>query len=278
MKKIFSFPFLLFVALAVLVSGGTLRAQVRGNGIVKEQTRILNKFQSIASVGSVDVIVKQGDHFSAVVRADENLIPYIKTEVKNNTLYVSVSRSIWDAKTLEVYVTTKDLQRVMLSGSGDFFCKTPFKTSNLQLIISGSGDVEAALQAENVQVKVSGSGDVNITGIRGNLEVDGVGSGDVQAGGLQLESCSVKLAGSGDVKLKGRTAKLTVSVVGSGDVDARELAAVKVNIKDTGSGDVSVHAIDSLDALLMGSGDLRYSGTPSHVKVSAHGSGDVYKK
>lgn len=278
MKKI-TFLFLRLMSLVfVMFVAGTLHAQVRGNGIIEEQTRSLSGFNAIVSVSSVDVFVKQGDTYSVVVRADGNLLNYVKTEVKNNTLYVSVTKNIWRAKMLEVYVTMKELQKVVLSGSGDFYCKSPFTTSNLLFVISGSGDAEASLKAKNVQVKVSGSGDVKLRGIRGNFEVEIAGSGDVEAYGLQLENCSIKIVGSGDVELKGRTAKLTALIAGSGDVDADGLTAVKVNVKNTGSGDVSVHAVDILEATLVGSGDLGYTGNPAVFKVNAAGSGEVYRK
>ena len=272
----FSSRFLLFVFVSLFA--GSLYAQVRGNGIVEEQTRDISGFSAISSVGSVDVYVKQGDAFSVVVRADGNLLNYIKTEVRNNTLIISVTKNIWRAKTMEVHITMKSLQKVMLLGSGDFYCKSPFSVQNLQFVLSGSGDAHAVLKASNVQIKVSGSGDVDLSGIRGNLSIGISGSGDVEADGLQLENCTLKVTGSGDVALNGRTAQLTAVVVGSGDVEAGGLAAVSVNVKNTGSGDMTIHAIDKLEATLAGSGDLGYIGNPAVLKVNASGSGDVYKK
>lgn len=278
MKKTNIFSVRLLSFIFILIFAGTLQAQVRGNGVIKEQTRVLSGFNAITSVNSVDVFVKQGDAFSVVVRADGNLLNYIKTEVSHNTLVISVTRNIWRAKKLEVYVTMKALQKVVLSGSGDFYCKSPFSVQNLQFVLNGSGDVKAVLLAKNVQIKVNGSGDVDVSGIRGNLDVDVNGSGDVEADKLQLETCSLNVTGSGDVKLNGRTALLTAVTIGSGDVEAGGLAAVSVSVKNTGSGDMSVHAIDKLEVTLAGSGDLGYTGNPDVLKVSTSGSGEVYKK
>jgi hypothetical protein len=275
MKKfMLQIPFLLFA----LVVSNACYAQLRGNGIVEEQNRSLKSFQSIVSVSSVDIVVRQGDTFSAKVVADGNLIPYIKTEVKNNTLYVSVTKSIWKAKKMEVQLTLKDLHKVALSGSGDFICNRPFKTSGIEFVVSGSGDVEAALDTPAVQVKISGSGDVELQGVRGKLVAAVSGSGDLEASGLQLEDCTLKVTGSGDVELKGRTALLTLLSVGSGDVDASGLTAVQVKIKASGSGDMYVHAVERLEGTMAGSGDLRYAGNPAYVRVAATGSGDVYHR
>ncbi|HFB61406.1 MAG TPA: DUF2807 domain-containing protein [Bacteroidetes bacterium] len=275
MKKfILPFSFLLLTLFVARISF----AQVRGNGVVEEQTRLTGRFQSIVSVSSVDIVVRQGDAFTVKVVADGNLIPYIKTEVKNNTLYVSVTKNIWKAREMEVQVTLKELHKVVLSGSGDFSCERPFKTSGIEFVVSGSGDVEAALDTPAVQVKMSGSGDVELQGIRGKLVADITGSGDLEASKLQLEECTLKVTGSGDGVLKGRTAQLTVLSVGSGDVDASGLTAVVVKIKANGSGDILVHPAERLEGTLAGSGDLRYSGSPAFVKVAATGSGNVYHR
>ncbi len=278
MKKMDLFSTRLLSFIFVLLFAGSLHAQIRGNGIIEEQIRNLSGFNAITSVGSVDVFVKQGNTFSVVVRADGNLLNYIKTEVKNNTLLISVTKNIWRAKTLEVHITMKTLQKVALTGSGDFYCKSPFSVQNLQFMLTGSGDVKASLKAKNVQVKIAGSGDVELNGIRGNLNVEVTGSGDVEATGLQLETCSLKIAGSGDVELKGRAVQLIALLAGSGDVEAGGLTAVNVLVKNAGSGDVQVHVTDKLEATLRGSGNLGYSGNPSVVKVSASGSGDVYHR
>ncbi len=278
MKKTF-YPFAkLLSVIIVLFFAFQLQAQILGNGHIQEQSRALNGFNAITSTGSVDVYVKQGNAFSVVVRADGNLLNYVKTEVKNNTLIISVTKNIWRAKTLEVYVTMKNLQKVVLTGSGDFYCKSPFTAHNLQFILTGSGDAKAALEAKNVQVIAGGSGDVDLSGIRGNLGIEVNGSGDVTATGLQLETCSLKVTGSGDVELKGRADQLTMVVVGSGNVTASGLAAVSVNVQNTGSGDAFVNAIDKLEVSLTGSGDLGYKGNPAVLKVNTAGSGDIYRK
>ncbi len=278
MKKTTLFSTQLLSFVFILLFAGSLQAQVRGNGVIEEQSRALSGFNAISSSGSVDVFVAQGNTYSVVVRADGNLLNYIKTEVRNNRLIISVTKNIWHAKTLEVHITMKALQKVVMSGSGDFYCKSPFSVQNLQLILSGSGDAKVVLEAKNVHIKVRGSGDVEVSGIRGNLGIDINGSGDVEASGLQLETCSLNVLGSGDVELTGRTAQLTARVLGSGDLEAGRLAAVSVSVSNTGSGDMIIHAIDKLEATLAGSGDLGYTGNPAILKVIASGSGEVYKK
>ena len=71
---------------------------------------------------------------------------------------------------------------------------------------------------------------------------------------------------------------LTVSQMGSGDINGYGLKAVNVIATNMGSGDLLISVAESLQAKLMGSGDLTYNGNPAKVKVTANGSGEVYSR
>ena len=119
---------------------------------------------------------------------------------------------------------------------------------------------------------------MELTGVRGDFNLSVSGSGDVEAGELQLENCKVSIQGSGDVRLKGATANLLVKQNGSGDVNTYGLKAVDVDVNNGGSGDIVVQAVNSIRAIINGSGDLTYHGSPEKVDVMANGSGEIYRK
>lgn len=105
-------------------------------------------------------------------------------------------------------------------------------------------------------VQIAGSGDVDVTGISGgNFEVG--------------------IAGSGDVTLRGSCSGLEVDIAGSGDTLASELECDDVAISVMGSGDVEVHANNSVDATMMGSGDILVTGSPSDRSFTDMGSGGI---
>ena len=56
------------------------------------------------------------------------------------------------------------------------------------------------------------------------------------------------------------------------------MKAVNVEVKNSGSGDIVVQVINNLSAMLNGSGDLTYHGTPEKVNVVSNGSGEIYRK
>ena len=58
--------------------------KIKGSGNIISENRELTNFSSINLIGGIDVNIKFSEKYNCTVVSDENLIPYIKTEVVNN--------------------------------------------------------------------------------------------------------------------------------------------------------------------------------------------------
>jgi hypothetical protein len=101
------------------------------------------------------------------------------------------------------------------------------------------------------------------------------GSGTMLVEGVDAASFSASLPGSGTMQVSGRTEHLTADLSGSGRMDMHGLIARAVEVQLSGSGEVQVHATDSIDAEVSGSGSVRYAGDPPHVTRTVTGSGAI---
>ena len=242
------------------------------------QERQVGDFSGIHQSTFADVYITAGDRTTVLVKADEDVIDRLITEVDNGILKIRSEGNMRNVKIFEVHITMKRIELIKNSGSGNIICKGGLPGNDVKITINGSGDLDANLQAKNLELSISGSGDVDLTGVRGDFDLSVSGSGDVEAEELQLENCKISIQGSGDVKLKGATANLIARQNGSGDVNAYALKAVDVEVKNSGSGDIVVQAVNSLSAMLNGSGDLTYHGAAEKVNVVSNGSGEIYRK
>ena len=90
MKAIFRT--MLFVALIVFVSTACTvpfaPRLVRGSGDVIVEERDVSDFEEILVTGAGRVIVTQGGSESLSIETDDNLMQYIETEVRGNTLEI----------------------------------------------------------------------------------------------------------------------------------------------------------------------------------------------
>lgn len=101
------------------------------------------------------------------------------------------------------------------------------------------------------------------------------GSGDTTIEGIDNDTLTLALVGSGDIDVQGKTKTLRVKLIGSGDIDAEGLVAQNAALDLQGSGDIHARVTDSVEAVLMGSGDIKVSGSPAKVDKTCMGSGKI---
>ncbi len=68
-------------------AGGVLQG-VQGSGKIITQDRSVSGFSRVELGGSGQVTITQGDQERLTVEADDNILPYIRTDVSGTTLYL----------------------------------------------------------------------------------------------------------------------------------------------------------------------------------------------
>jgi len=192
---------------------------VTGNGNIRTEKRNTGNFSAVKTSGSIDIEINSGDAISVSVENDDNLLQYVVTEVKNGALnvYYEDGYSI-NNDHVKVYVTVPSLDKVGVSGSGDITTQGILKNSKqIEMNVSGSGSIKAAVDAPAIDISVSGSGDVSVSGHTKDFTSSTSGSGDINCGGLESENARVKIIGSGNAHVFA-SVHLSVDIVGSGDV------------------------------------------------------------
>lgn len=61
---------------------------VVGSGKIKKETRNVVNFKKVIISGSGNLQIKQSDREDLKIKADDNILPLILSEVKGNTLYL----------------------------------------------------------------------------------------------------------------------------------------------------------------------------------------------
>ena len=218
--------------------------KVKGNGNVVTVERSTADYDQVAVAGWFDVELVSGTEGELTLRGEENLLEYIKTEVKDDKLVIKVKNGVnlkpssWgNGGGIKVTVPVEDVEAVSLSGSGDVVSKTVLKAENFSAKVSGSGDVSLEIEAESVEASLSGSGDINLSGNTGDFEVRVSGSGDIKAYELNADNVEATISGSADIKVTANE-MLVARVSGSGDIHYRG-DPKKIDSKASGSGEIS---------------------------------------
>jgi hypothetical protein len=205
--------------------------------IAQKQERNLAEFNKISFAAGGYMEIIQGDKQSVVVEGSTSELDHIITSVENGKLRIYTKNYIDQFHDLKIYITVKELSDITVAGSGDVVMNSSLKTENLNLEISGSGDIRISdLSANKVELQIAGSGNISVKGVSSE--------------------------------------RIDVNVTGSGDVKASELQTKSADVNITGSGSVEIFTTDFLDNTIVGSGNLFYKGNP---KIDSHitGSGRI---
>ena len=207
----------LLVLLAVSACDGSVFG-VRGSGNVITESRDVSGFSEIALFGSGTVRVDVNGTESLTVEAEDNIMPLLKTEVRNGRLELSVESSISPTTDITYTVAAVALDGVTIAGSGDATA-TGIAADLFDVEISGSGRVEPTGTAASLVVEISGSGRYLGEGLEasiGTVRVSGSGEAVVNV----TDDLDVDVSGSGGVQYVGEPT-ITESVSGSGRVTRR---------------------------------------------------------
>jgi hypothetical protein len=211
---------------------------VRGSGNVITETRNVSGFNGVELTGFGNLKITQGETEGLTITADDNIIPYIKTEVVNGVLtigFTSPILTVGPTRGINYDLQAKDLNSIKLSGAGN--------------------GTAAALSSDNLSLALSGAGNMDI-------------------GQLDATNFDVSMSGAGNVTVAGEVQSQDVSMSGLGNYTAGDLKSSNTTISMSGAGNATVWADQTLDIRMSGAGNLSYYGSPQ-VTQSTSGLGRV---
>jgi hypothetical protein len=219
-------PLWIFASL-FLSSGVSLLAQ--------QENREVSGFNKIEYSLSGTLEISQGTTEKLVLKGDKDDLSKIITRVEDGKLKIYTKENTWPSGDIVVYVNVKALEELSVAGSGNAIFKTGLKTEEMEINLSGSGNIECMeLIASEAEIHLAGSGNIELGGtLNERMEVHIAGSGDVNSENLQTQVCEVNISGSGSARVW-VIDRLESNIVGSGNVYYK--GKPLVDAETTGSG------------------------------------------
>lgn len=109
-------------------------------------------------------------------------------------------------------------------------------------------------------------------------EVSIPGASEMRITGTRNERLTLDVSGASKLHASGETGSLNLKLSGAGLIDTRELRARDASVQADGAGRVSVHATESLEAVVNGVGSIDYYGDPKKVSQKVNGIGTINRK
>lgn len=230
MKKI------IFAGLAIF----SLLAGYSQNEDKNLQARNVTGFTGVNVSGGIDLYLSSGNESVSVSASSTNIRDHMVTEVINGVLRIHLENN-WNPgmgnPKMKAYVSIKNLKYLEASGGGDIYLKDMISTDDLDVRLSGGGNMEGKLNADHLNIKQSGGSNVNLTGNVKDLNVDASGGGNLEGYDLVTDMASINASGGSNAELTVNK-ELRVKSSGGSDVSYKGRAVV-ISIKSSGGGSLT---------------------------------------
>jgi hypothetical protein len=138
---------------------------IKGSGNVKSEKRTVSGFNKVRAGGAVKVEIIAQKEFSVEVEADDNLLPYIKTEVDGGNLKIYSEGRIKTQNQIRVRISMPELTGLDISGASSGMVSN-VKAESLDLEASGASKISIDGEVENLVVEASGASTIDAENLR----------------------------------------------------------------------------------------------------------------
>jgi hypothetical protein len=210
----------------------------------------LPEFKSIYVNSNYTVYLKQTNKQEVSVEALTEIFSASDIKVENGVLMINIDRkpespnkSLWakidDIKlnpTMKLYVSMKNIDELQVNAGGKIVSENSLAANNLALAVNGSGSMDLDIKGDILKAEVSGSGNLALRGYATSTDAMVSGSGTFSAYNCTVENAKVKVTGSG---------------------------AAELNVTNT------------INALVMGSGQVKHKGNTKNTQKVVYGTGTI---
>jgi len=213
----------LLVILAALVAAFSachIGRGVKGSGNLKTEKRNLPAFKGIETTGAYEVEVMCQKPASFEIEADDNILPLIRTDVRDGVLYVTSEKSYNPSRAVRLRISLPELTAVSSRGAGEVTIQDA-QSDDLKIESMGAASIKAAGKVKSATISSSGAGDIDANRLqteKARVTVAGAASVNVYA----TEQLDVTISGVGSVTYGGNPKTVNKSVSGIGSVNKKE--------------------------------------------------------
>jgi Putative auto-transporter adhesin, head GIN domain len=185
----------LLAGYVVLIVGCHLPG-IRGNGQIKTQERPIAAFVNLDAGGAFEIEWQNGPP-AVRVTTDENLLPYVETNVSGDTLHLRTREHVWPTHGIKVVISSPTRAGGKIRGA-------------VKLTVKQLSGPSFALESK-------GASEITLDGNVDRLLADMTGASKLAADGLQAKTAEISTTGAGDAEVA-VTDTLKVVITGAGKV------------------------------------------------------------
>ena len=177
--------FLILVLLLPLLGAGChhgFGSGVKGSGKRLTQKREVASFTSVAAEGAFDIEIVCQKTLDIEVEADDNILPLVSTEVRNNVLWVKPTSNYSAEDAPKIKIKVPDIQAFSADGAGKIQI-SGVNNDKLQISLDGAPNLTASGTTKMVGIDTNGAAKIDTHNLRADHAiVDSKGVSKVDLG------------------------------------------------------------------------------------------------
>jgi len=204
----------------------------------EKETRNVGSFRGLKVAEGIDVYLKKGDKEALLLEVTGTKLSDVLTELSGDYLKIHMRDGNYRNKTVKVYVTYVELNKLSASSAGTIFSETVIKAKQLSLSASSAGSIDIKVDVESIEISASSAG---------------------------------------DIELQGKAKRLEAEASSAGEIDAYDLVAEVVKGDASSAGSIKVNAVNEINAEASSGGSIRFRGNPERSYTNSSSGGSVKK-
>jgi hypothetical protein len=209
---------IVFVAACSALAGCHLPG-VHGNGHIKTEERPIGAFADVDAGGVFDIEWQNGSP-ALRITTDENLLPYIETNVSGDTLHLRMREHVWPTHGVKVAISSPTRAGAKIRGAVKLIAKQ-LSGPTFALESKGASEVSLDGNIERLLVDMTGASQLAADGLQTKTaEISTTGAGDADI--TVSETLKVVITGAGKVTYSGNPATIQKNITGAGSIRPKE--------------------------------------------------------
>ncbi|WP_298481126.1 head GIN domain-containing protein [uncultured Maribacter sp.] len=183
------------------INFGDFGSGVKGNKVVVEEDRkVTDDFTVISASEGIQVYVTQAEEYHISVKADENVIDLIGTDIANGKLRIHAIENI-GRSTKKVYVSLPNINALKSSSGSHLTAENIIKSNDLEIDASSGSILSAQISCKELEVDASSGANISLSGKANNADVDSSSGANIRAKNLNTLVCSAEASSGSNIKI-----------------------------------------------------------------------------
>ncbi len=207
-------------AMVAIFAGNVFSQQkmmpVSGNGIVKTETRDVEKFEFL-DVKAVDVFLKQGESAEIKIEAEDNILEHISTEVVNDTLKIRLLSDVGfeRIKPIKVFLVSPSVKGIRATAGSSVTVEGTLSGERLVCYFTAGSNFDGGLSFTEYSADLKAGSIFNVTGKVDSFNLNISGGAKFNGKDLIATNAQARVSGGSKASITAEGKSSIASIGGS---------------------------------------------------------------